>query len=433
MIPTRKLLMMLLVPIVFLPFVPAGHVVLIACDALLALLALLDARVSPRPDHLSITDELPPRLSLDAPNRTYVEVHNAGPALVHFQLTRDLPEGIEGQPPMLSGALPAGARARCELVLRPMRRGLFECGDLHLRYQTVMGLLTRRRRFAARRPVKVYPNVANLARYELAMRRHRLQEIGLRSVRQRGKGTLFESLRDYVEGDDLSDVAWKATARRGRMVIRNFETERSQNILIVLDCGRLMTTQVDRMSRLDYAVNAALLLTYVAMKQGDFIGVVAFSDGVKRYVPPIRGRGALGRVGEALYALEPTLAEPNYEEACRFLALRHRKRSLIVLFTDVIDPQASSMLLAYSARFARRHLPLCVVMRHLELESMLQADPPDAAAAFAQAVAAQMLERRAEALTRMRGFGVDVLDADPRTLTPTVLDRYLSLKRRNRF
>src|SRR5207244_4085979 len=170
---------------------------------------------------------------------------------------------------------------------------------------------------------------------------------------QYGKGNMFESLRDYVVGDDPADIAWKATARRGRMTIRNFETERSQNVLLVLDCGRLMTTQVENMSRLDYCINACLLLTYVAMKQGDYIGLVAFSDKVERYVPPLRGRGALGRMNEALYTLSPSLSEPNYEQACRFLALRHRKRSLIVLFTDVIDKDASSMLLAYTARFAR--------------------------------------------------------------------------------
>ena len=199
--------------------------------------------------------------------------------------------------------------------------------------------------------MKVYPNVASLARYELAAMRHRTTEIGLLPLGLRGRGSMFESLRDYVPGDDPADAAWKATARHGRLMTRNFETERSQNMLVVLDCGRLMVPQVDQLSRLDHAINATLLLSYVAMKQGDYIGLVAFSDRVESYVPPIKGQAAMARMNEALYRLEAGPRESDYERVCKFLALRHRKRSLIVILTDVIDKDASSMLLAYTARF----------------------------------------------------------------------------------
>ena len=186
---------------------------------------------------------------------------------------------------------------------------------------------------------------------------------------------MFESLREYVPGDDLADAAWKATARHNRLMIRNYETERSQNVLVVLDCGRLMVPQVDQLSRLDCAINAALLLTYVAMKQGDHIGLVAFSNRIESYVPAVKGRAALSRMNEALYRLEARLCEPDYEQVCKFLALRHRKRSLIVILTDVIDREASSTLLAYTARFARYHLPLCVTLRNLEVERLAAAEP----------------------------------------------------------
>ena len=190
---------------------------------------------------------------------------------------------------------------------------------------------------------------------------------------------MFESLRDYVPGDDPADVAWKATARHGRLMTRNFETERSQNMLIVLDCGRLMLPQVDQLSRLDHAINASLLLSYVAMKQGDYIGLVAFSDRIESYVPPVKGRAALARMNEALYRLEARAARARLRPVCKFLALRHRKRSLIVILTDVIDKDASSMLLAYTARFARYHLPLCVTLRNLQVEGMAAAEPQSVA------------------------------------------------------
>ena len=174
-------------------------------------------------------------------------------------------------------------------------------------------------------------------------------------------------------------------------------------------------------------------MTYVAMKQGDNIGLVAFSDRVETYVPLVKGRAAVARMNEALYRLEARLCEPDYEQVCKFLALRHRKRSLIVILTDVIDRDASSTLLAYTARFARYHLPLCVTLRNLEVERLAAAEPREASDCFTKTVALKMLARRAEALGRMRQSGVDVLDVDPRQLTPQLLHRYLLLKARKQF
>ena len=189
----------------------------------------------------------------------------------------------------------------------------------------------------------------------------------------------------------------------------------------------------DQLSRLDCAINATLLLSYVAMKQGDYIGLVGFSDRIETYVPPVKGRAALARMNEALYRLEARPRESNYEQVCKFLAVRHRKRSLIVILTDVIDREASAALLSYMAHFARYHLPLCGTLRNLEVERLAAAEPCDTADCFTKAVALKMLDRRAEALAHMRQSGVDVLDADPRQLTPQLLHRYLLLKQRKRF
>ena len=171
-------------------------------------------------------------------------------------------------------------------------------------------------------------------------------------VRLRGRGSMFESLREYVPGDDLADVAWKATARHGRLITRNYETERSQNVLVVLDCGRLMVPQVDRA----FAARLCDQCLAAAELRGDEAGRLHRAGGVQRPHRSLRAAGegpgrACRRMNEALYRLEARLREPNYEQVCKFLALRHRKRSLIVILTDVIDKEASSMLLAYTAAF----------------------------------------------------------------------------------
>jgi uncharacterized protein (DUF58 family) len=435
LLPTSKLLLLLALPVPALVVLPGRATIVMvgAYDAALLSAAAISVLLSPHPAEIAIRRNLPERLSLDSVNQVGWDLRNRARSAVQFELTEDVPESIERDAAVVSGTILPRSSVELRYGVRPTRRGLHQFGDIFLRYRLPPGLLVRQQRLRVRDAVKVYPNVASLARYELAAQRRLTTQIGMMPVRLRGQGSLFESLRDYVPGDELADVAWKATARHGRPITRNYETDRSQNVLVVLDCGRLMVPPVDRLSRLDCAINATLLLSYVAMKQGDHIGLVAFSDRIETYVPPVKGRAALGRMNEALYRLEARLREPNYEQVCKFLALRHRKRSLIVILTDVIDKDASSMLLAYTARFARYHLPLCVTLRNLEVERLAAAEPQAVDDCFSKTVALKMLARRAEALARMRQFGVGVLDVDPRQLTPQLLHRYLLLKARKRL
>jgi uncharacterized protein (DUF58 family) len=434
-LPTRKLLILLALPVPALVLFPGTTAAVLALgyDAALLLVAALSVLLSTRAWQIGLERRLPEHLSLGAVNQIGWDIHNLSSLPVQFELTEDVPDSIERDTIRVTGITHAQARAELRYGVRPTRRGLYEFGDIFLRWHAQLGLVIRQKRIHVRTAVKVYPNVASLARYELAAQRHRLAEIGLMPVRLRGRGSMFESLREYVRGDDLADIAWKATARHGRLITRNYETERSQDVLVVLDCGRLMVPQVDQLSRLDYAINASLLLSYVAMKQGDYIGLVAFSDRIEAYVPAVKGRAAMARMNEALYRLEARPREPNYEQVCKFLALRHRKRSLIVILTDVIDKDASAMLLAYTTHFARYHLPLCVTLRNLQVESLAAAQPQTVADCFTKTAALEMLARRAEALARMRQSGVDVLDVDPRHLTPQLLHRYLLLKLRKRL
>ena len=435
LLPTSKLLILLALPLPVLILFPgpATVVPVVGYDVAIVLLAALTVLLSARPRQISVRRRLPVHFSLGVLNQAGWEIRNLSAWPVSLELTEDVPDAICREATAVAATVDARASAELHYGVVPTRRGLYEFGDIFLRWRMQLGLVVRQQRIRVRDSVKVYPNVASLARYELAAERHRRTEIGMMPLHLRGRGGMFESLRDYVPGDDLADAAWKATARHGRLMMRNYETERNQNVLVVLDCGRLMVPQIDQLSRLDHAINATLLLSYVAMKQGDSIGMVAFSDRIESYVPPMKGRAALARMNEALYRLEARLREPDYEQVCKFLALRHRKRSLIVVLTDVIAKDVSSSLLAYMARFARYHLPLCVTLRNLQVEQLAAAGPVAAADCFTKTVALEMLAQRSEALACMRQSGVDVLDADPRQLTPQLLHRYLLLKLRQRF
>jgi len=252
-------------------------------------------------------------------------------------------------------------------------------------------------------------------------------------IRQLGEGRLFESLREWVPGDDLRRIDWKATAKRRKVITRQYEAERRQQVLLVLDTGRLLTAEIAGVSRLDYVVQAALELAYVAAQHDDNVGVMAFADGVQHFVAPQRGRLGLKRVLDVLAVVEATLIEPDYPGAFRYLAARNRKRALTVLFTDVIDRFASDALVANVASLRPRHLPLAVTLRNPEVDAVAVLRPNTTRDAFRKAAAEELLRAREEALGRMRRVGVLVLDVPPERAASAVVAKYLELKRRGRL
>ncbi|OLB67619.1 MAG: hypothetical protein AUI09_02835 [Gemmatimonadetes bacterium 13_2_20CM_2_66_5] len=244
------------------------------------------------------------------------------------------------------------------------------------------------------------------------------------------EGRLFESLREWVPGDDLRHIDWKATARRAKVITRQYEAERRQQVLLVLDTGRLMTAEVGGVARLDFAVQAALELAYAAAQHDDNVGIMTFADGVQHFVAPERGRGGVRRVLDVLAEVQPKLVEPDYPGAFRYLAARNRKRALTVLFTDVIDRFASDALVANVATLRPRHLPLAVTLRNPELDAAAAGRPTTSRDAFRKAAAEELLHAREEALGRMRRAGVIVIDVTPERAAQAVVTKYLDLKRR---
>jgi len=217
------------------------------------------------------------------------------------------------------------------------------------------------------------------------------------------------------------------------VITRQYEAERRQQVLLVLDTGRLLTADIAGVSRLDYVVQAALELAYAAAQHDDNVGVMAFADGVQHFVAPQRGRRGLKRVLDVLAVVEPKLVEPDYPGAFRYLAARNRKRALTVLFTDVIDRFASDALVANVASLRPRHLPLAVTLRNPEVDHLAALRPDAARDAFRKAAAEELLRARDEALGHMRRAGVLVLDVPPARAAQAVVAKYLELKRRGRL
>ncbi|HLH23987.1 MAG TPA: DUF58 domain-containing protein [Chloroflexota bacterium] len=436
MLPSRRLLLVLLVPAALLALgsVEPPFLVLAPLALLAALAAVgVDWALLPKRQSITVQRRHEPRLSLGADNLIRLDVTNAGPRPLRFVLRDATPPECRASALYVAGVAPAGASTTVRYLLRPQRRGDHAFGDVVLRWDSPLGLLRRQATFPAAEPVKVYPNLLELRKYDLLARRGRLQEAGLRAARRFGTGTEFESLREYQPDDDYRRINWKATARRGRPMTAEFETERSQNVLAVLDAGRLMATEVGGLTKLDQALNTSLLLAYVAALRGDRVGLLAFSDRILAYLPPRRGRRAFLAMLATLYNLAAEPVEPDFDRALQFLATRQMRRSLLVLFTDLTDRDVSSALVQHLARLARQHLTVCVTLGDPAVLSAATATPDTTAAVYERVVAARLLEERAEVLGALRQRGAITLDVPADRLTVAVVNKYLELKARTRL
>jgi len=351
------------------------------------------------------------------------------PARLHVREVR--PDILGGLQAPRALAIPPRAAVREPVPVVPLRRGRETgAGSFVIDSMGPLGLGRHRVRLPLPWDVVVYPPLVSV-RLRASVADARRRDAGMKPIRRLGEGRLFESLREWVPGDDLRHIDWKATARRAKVITRQYEAERRQQVLLVLDTGRLMTADVAAgVARLDFAVQAALELAYAAAQHDDNVGIMTFADGVQHFVAPERGRAGVRRVMDVLAEVQPKLVEPDYPGAFRYLAARNRKRALTVLFTDVIDRFASDALVANVATLRPRHLPLAVTLRNPELDAAAMQRPATPRDAFRKAAAEELLHAREEALGHMRRAGVLVIDVTPERAAQAVVAKYLDLKRR---
>jgi uncharacterized protein (DUF58 family) len=412
---------------------PEAGIAMIALDVLWILAAVVDGwrLAGLDPQTIGIVREAPPAFSV-------------GRALpVTYRWTNPVKRPLslivrEVFPPFLkpeSGierrlTIPADSTLRDSLTLTPTHRGKGTGGRLHLRILGPWGLVWRQVRREVPWQATIYPNLVGASLRSLPTQAQRRREAGFRNVRRLGEGRLFESLKEWVPGEDTRTIDWKATARRGKVMARQYEDERRQQVLIVIDAGRMLTAEVEGRARLESVIEAALHLAHSAEEHDDNIGLMVFADEVQQFIAPARGRRALRAVLDGLASIEGKLVEPNYPAAFAYLAARNRKRALTVLFTDVIDRTASEALVAQVGTLRPRHLPLAVALRDPALERLATVRPATTAAAFERAAAEELLQSREEALAEMRNRGVLVLDVPPAGASAAVVDQYNRLKRR---
>ncbi len=410
-------------------------------DAIVLLAALADALRLPPPRAITIERSWSNAPALDSETEIELAVESLAPerggTVLECSLTDDLPPAMVAMPATHKLRAYQGIRATLRCKIEPRERGDVETGAVFLRYASGLGLVERWAMAPLEQTVRVYPALRPGEDQQIFLARGRQIDLQLRQVRQRGLGRDFESLREYLEGDDLRDVCWTATARRGELITRRYQTERSQAVWIVLDAGRLLQAKSGgdgtgrvRHSKLDHACSTAVALAQLALNSGDRVGLLVYGQQIQQRVLPGRGSAHLRQIVEALALAKAEPSEADHLRATAMLNRYQPRRALILWITDLAETAMRPEVIDGAMQLLHRHVLLFVAMAQPEVEVLAAARPKNIEQMFRASAAQELTSRRELLLARLREQGALTLDLDPTQLTSAVLNQYLRVKER---
>lgn len=399
--------------------------------AVLAALAALDAWAGWRLPAPVVARRVPNALALGVRTEVVLRIANPTAKTMRCEVHDHHPAALESEGLPRPVELHANGWTELRYHVRPVARGETRFGRTELRLLTPLRLWQMERYSGDEAPVRVYPNFQALAKYTLLATDNRLSQIGVLQVRRRGEGTEFHQLREYRQGDPQRAVDWKATARTARLISREYEEEKDQRVLLVIDCGRRMASKDDALSHFDHTLNAALLLAHVALRQGDAVGLLTMG-GIHRYLEPRKSIGAVHAMLNRVYDIEPTLAVPDYDQAARDVMRHMRRRALVILLTNLRDEDDETLLPALKL-LRSRHLVVLASLREAIIGRALSARVDSFDRAVTHAAAAEYLALRERVFRRIGAAGVMCLDVEPERLPISLVNRYLELKREGRL
>ena len=397
----------------------------------LLIVALVDAVRAMRSPAPAVARRVPNALALGVHTEVVLRLANRSARAMSCEVQDEHPAALESEGLPRAVALEANGWTEVRYHVRPIARGETRFGRCELRLDSPLRLWQVTRLGGEEAAVRVYPNFRALAKYTLLATDNRLSQIGVLQVRRRGEGTEFHQLREYRQGDPQRAIDWKATARTARLIAREYEEEKDQRVLLVIDCGRRMASKDDALSHFDHTLNAALLLSHVALRQGDAVGLLTMG-GVQRYLEPRKSVGAVHAMLNRVYDIEPTLAVPDYEAAARDVMRHMQRRALVILLTNLRDEDDVTLLPAL--RLLRtRHLVVLASLREAILGRALVARVDSFDRAVTHAAAAEYVALRERVFRRIGATGVLALDVEPERLPIALVNRYLELKREGRL
>jgi uncharacterized protein (DUF58 family) len=397
---------------------------------LLALLALaiLDAIRLKRLPSPHVQRQMPGSLALGRWGEVRLQVEHdfAQPLTLH--IFDHVPHGLDFEHLPLSVELQPGQHSQISYRLRPLKRGHFTFEHCEINLPSPMGLWSAKRLLNAVDHTRVYPDFARLYGGQLLAVDNWLSQLGVRQRQRRGLGLEFHQLREFREGDSLRQIDWKATARQRTPIAREYQDERDQQIIFMLDCGRRMRSQDGELAHFDHALNACLLLSYIALRQGDAVGLSTFASDRPHYLAPVKGSGQLNVLLNSVYDLDSTQRSADYQAAATQLLARQKRRALVVLVTNLRDEDDEELLTAVK-RLSKLHRVLVASLREDLLDSLRQTPVQTLPEALAYCGTVDYLNDRAQLHERLSAHGVPVVDARPGELGAELVTAYLGWKK----
>jgi uncharacterized protein (DUF58 family) len=407
--------------------------IVLLIDAVILLVAIVDLFTLPGAKTFSAARNIGRIASLKKPLRGELVINNLGRRSVKLEVREDTPEQFTTEPEQFTFRLAGRRRISLTYELKPSRRGAFLLEHVYLRVRSLIGLWRRQLTYDVPSEIHVYPDMQQLAQYALLARTNRLRLVGVRRNRRIGQDNEFERLRDYTLDDNYKHIDWRTTARRQKLTVKDFQTNQSQRLIFLVDCGRMMTNHSVGISLLDHALNSMLMLSYVALKQGDSVGLICFSDAIHSYVPAKGGMNQMNQLLHASFDRHPQLVESRYDEAFLQLSHRCRKRALVVLMTNLIDEVNANQVERYLSSLVGKHLPLGVMIRDHALFDAADKPPHEYQGNdfYEAAAAADILLWRDAVIRDLTSRGVLAVDSFPEDMTAPLINSYLEIKARH--
>ena len=411
----------------FMPWL--GRLPHIAMGVLMSMLAL-DYLLLFLRNGINASRNTPERLSNGDRNQLQVLTQNRYPFPVVLEVVDELPFQFQERDFSFRFPLAAGQRKTHAYHLRPVKRGEYAFGALNAYAGSLIGLVMRRYRFDMGKTIPVFPSFLQMRRYQLMAISNRLSEIGVKKIRRVGHSMEFEQIRDYVPGDDIRTVNWKATARRNQMMVNSFTEEKSQQVYCVIDKGRVMKMPFDGLSLLDHSINASVVLSNVALLKQDKAGIITFSEEIGDFLPASGKVAQMNSILELLHRQKTRYLESDFEKLYAHMKRRITQRSLIMLFTNFESLNALQRQLPYLRRIARNHLLMVVFFENSLLAEQMRESAGSLEEVYRRTIAAKFAFEKKQIVRELQQHGILTLLTAPEQLTVNAVNRYLELKSR---
>lgn len=370
------------------------------------------------------------RFSNGDENPVRLDVENRYVFPIHVEVIDEIPHQFQRRDVLFRAAIEAGSGIVINYSLRPVKRGAYEFGTVNVFVSDKIGLISRRYKFEQPAAVPVYPSYLQMRKYQLMAISNRLSEVGVKKIRRIGHSMEFEQIKEYVQGDDYRTLNWKATARKGQLMVNNFTDEKSQQVYCIIDKGRAMKMPFEGLSLLDYAVNASLVLSNVALTKQDKAGLVTFSEKPGAFLMANSRATQMQSISEILYNQKTRYLESDFEQLYILLRRKISQRSLIILFTNFESLSGMRRQLPYLLKIAQHHLLLTIFFENTELNSVLQSRAKNVEEVYTKTIAEKFAFEKRLITKELQQHGILSVLTSPQQLTVNTINKYLEIKAR---